>query len=861
MVECLRVNPVRHPMKRLGNESGDGGYVIVSVGTYDLFLSAGIGEDNSFEQAFAVEHAGVHGTCFDGSITAMPGSLYSLVRKNIGRGEGKEHLSSYFGQAENVFLKMDIEGHEFEVLADLLEHDVMRRVKQMVLEVHHAKLEVLEQLAATHRLCHLHPNNAGNMELVGGAWIPEYFECTYLRIAEFDLGTAVPTCGTELDMPNCFFRPELVFTNELDPMCELLAGAIRLEDAGDPEAALSIYEGMMITRPGDPAAATNAGIIYAQLGRRDEAIRCLKAAVSSGNAPKNTAAALCGLLLEKTFDLIEAHDQAGALETAESALRISAECESAWVALALSAIVNKLAYKYLPYVRAVHSGNPGWGVLHKAFFLMLADTHNYAEVLELAKTIKEWDGPSLSAHMITMMHFGMGVATLNAASRIPTEIRRSNELLNLEAGAHVELGETDLAMCTYAEAKPGSRINPNALLTSNSSCKMSDEEVFALHLAWADPMNGMEIPRSELVTHSGKRLRVGYIGSDFNEHAVCHFVFGLLTKYNKEAFEVYVYDSQQQEQRHSKAGTLVAASVDSYVNISTMPDEEAARRILKDGLDILVDLASHTAGTRMGVVARKPARTLACMIGYPNTTGLCCMNWRLADAITDPLDGFYTEKLVKVSGCMLCYRPTFSEGDRLPEIVEGGRGTRFGCFAKLCKISNTVWSLWKEIMDRVPGATITLKAKVFKDMDSVSRFLSRISSLGFDVKRLRLLPYTGSHSEHLNAYNGVDVSLDTFPYSGTTVTCDSLLMGVPVVTLRGSSHRHNVTASILINAGFPENVCSTRAEYVDRACSLATAAARGNKQTLRTKFLASPLCDEKSYVSKIETQFFNAIAK
>jgi tetratricopeptide (TPR) repeat protein len=879
-MECLDVHAPKLPMKRVGRDY-DGGYVVVDrIGSYDLLLSAGISDDDSFELAFAAEHKGIRAVCFDGSIKALPSGSKELtfVSKNVGRGgEEVERLSAHIGGAENVFLKMDIEGHEWEVFADLFETDSMRKVKQMVVELHHVNLntmKVLDQLALTHRLCHLHPNNAGSVELVGGVWIPEYLECTYLRLAEFGLTSPDPPFlwrdPASLDMPNCYFKPALVFKNELDPMCGLMNEAIRLEDAKDLPGALAVYQQMLAMRPGDPSSLTNAGLIYMKMDKKEDAIKSLRAAVDPKGEPKNTARVLCDLLLEKVFDLLEAHKPAAALEAAEFAVQVSVECEPAWVALGLSAVACKLTRKYLPFVRVAYAAPriSAWEVLHKVLFVMLADVHSYTEALEASKTVKEWDGPSISAMLVTLMHFGMDVNALEIASQIPPEIK-NGEILNLEAGAFVEMGETNKAMHTYAKAhaKIGSKINPNALLTSNSSDSLSDMDVFVLHRLWAEHFDGLAkvdlCPRSA----SRQKLRVGYIGSDFNEHAVCHFVLGLLTKYNRTAFRVHVYDSEQQH-ASGRVNAAIRASVDSYVNISAMTGEEAAAKIAQDNLDVLVDLASHTAGTRMDVVARKPARVLACMIGYPNTTGLRCVDYRLTDEIADPFgeksDSLHTERLVRVPGCMLCYTPAFFEENELPEIVSGPRGIRFGCFAKPCKISDSVWNLWKELMDRLPATTITLKAKVFGDMASTTRFLSRMTSLGVDTKRLRLMPYTSNHVGHLNAFNDIDVSLDTFPYSGTTVTCDSLLMGVPVITLRGSSHRQNVTSSILINAGIPENVCATRAEYIDAACYYACAAPAGGlegKRALRAKFLASPVCDQKAYVEKIETHFFGAIAK
>lgn len=865
------------PKQRLGRNN-DGGYVVVSdgVGSYDLLLSAGIGGDDSFECDFLRAHPNVDAVCLDGSIAAMP-SAFQMTHKRltfVSEHAGRD-LADYLVGVRDVFLKMDIEGQEFEVLDALLQREAtMLRIKQLVVEFHHLTPDttyILRKLTATHTLCHLHPNNAGGLKMVEDVWIPEYFECTYLRNVEFTMAQGntpkerePPLEDAGLDMPNCPNKPDLTFINKIDPMAALLTEALHLEDEGDSAGALAVYNKMITSHPGDVSAHANAGLLLAKMGRRDDAIRSMRRAVDgSGNTLRSILIALCDLMLEQVFDLLEKRETKAALEVAESALQVGWELEPPWVALGLSAIACKLTMRYLPYVRTAVAGEDDhWPILRKVLFVMLADAHRYVEALEMSKTVESWDGPALSAMAVTLMHFGRCVDAHAMLSRLSPDIK-NGELINLEAGALVELGEVNLAMETYAQAKPGTAVNPNVLLISNASDVMSNSAVFALHLQWAAPFDLLERISPALIPPSG-RARIGYIGSDFNEHAVCHFVHGLLTRYDRDRFEVNVYDSQQSEPgSQNKVKTSIIATATHYENISTLSDTNAAATIAAAGLDILVDLASHTAGSRMGIVARKPARILACMVGYPNTTGLRCADYRLTDNVTDPreisTDRFHTETLVRVPGCMLCYKPRFFEGETLPEIVErtnGGSGIRFGCFAKPYKISDSVWRLWDAVLRAAPpGSTLTLKARSFSNSATTTRFLARVAALGFNTAPIRLTPHTSDHDTHLRAFNMIDVSLDTFPYSGTTITCDSLLMGVPVLTLLGTSHRQNVSASILVHAGMPDGVCRTPAEYVVRA----TSRPPERKADVRARFLQSPVCAEAAYVNKIEDHFFQRI--
>jgi hypothetical protein len=855
--------------------NGDGGYVVCAgkaVGTYDLLLSAGISDDDSFEVDFLDKNPEARGVCFDGTVKGLPRGHPRLkfVANNVGTAPPCECLANYFGDARDVLLKLDIEGGEFDVLAWLFSAkcSYWARIKQLVVEFHQLTSEtvpLLRLISESHRLCHLHPNNAGGLKMVDGVWVPEFFECTYLRSAEM---YAAPQDGpseeSDLDVPNCPYRPELRFVNKIDPMFEMMQDALRLEDNGDLCAAVSKYSQMLSVRPNDPTANANMGLILAKRGSVKEAISSLRAAVDSDRTFGDALVALCDLYLTRVFDLLVERKYAEALATAEEAVRVGWDREPPWVALGLSAIACKLTRKYLPFVRV--ACRPGFAHATKVLFIMLADAHFYTEALEMSKKIEEWDDTSLSAFAVTLMHFGMCVRAYDILRGSPAEMKTS-ETLNLEAGALVELGETAKAMSTYPD--DGGPVNPNKLLVSNAADFLSDFEVFALHRKWAETFDN--IPRTIMrpSTHdSGRKINVGYIGSDFNQHAVCHFVFNLLTGYDRSRFNVYVYDSQQKQ--HSSGNRVnrhIRGAVSSYVNIDEMGDEQAATRIAADDIDVLVDLASHTAGTRMGVVARKPARVLACMIGYPNTTGLKCVDCRLVDKITDPIHSkaseLYTERLVRVPGCFLCYRPVFFEDDPFPAIEPTCKTAqspvRFCCFAKPYKISDGAWRLWSQILDRVPRSTLSLKARCFSDQASTKRFLERVAALGVDTGRILLSPFTSCHDDHLRSYNGMDVSLDTFPYSGTTVTCDSLFMGVPVVTLAGDSHRQNVSASILVNSDLSHLVCASAGAYVDLAVTLAHSSS--DKLSLRETFLRSSVCDGRAHARKIEQLFFEVVAK
>ena len=300
--------------------------------------------------------------------------------------------------------------------------------------------------------------------------------------------------------------------------------------------------------------------------------------------------------------------------------------------------------------------------------------------------------------------------------------------------------------------------------------------------------------------------------------------------------------------------------VPHWRDIYKAPDAQVADRIRQDGIDILVDLAGHTAHNRLLLFARKPAPVQATWLGYPDTTGLKAMDHRLTDAHADPpgtTEHLHTEQLIRLPDCAWCFRPSeHAPPVSEPPMPRAGHIT-FGCFNALPKINAPLLRLWSEILLGVPGSRLLLKNAAVRDPSVQQRMRTVLEEAGVAPGRIELAGHIPEPAGHLASYGRVDIALDTFPYHGTTTTCEALWMGVPVVTLAGKTHASRVGVSLLANVGLPDLVARDPGEYVRIAAALGTDAHRlaEFRASLRERMAASPLMDATRFARNVEQAY------
>jgi predicted O-linked N-acetylglucosamine transferase (SPINDLY family) len=346
------------------------------------------------------------------------------------------------------------------------------------------------------------------------------------------------------------------------------------------------------------------------------------------------------------------------------------------------------------------------------------------------------------------------------------------------------------------------------------------------------------------------------VSSDLNAHPVGKFLLPLFLEHDKRRFEIFAYSQLRMEDEMTHR---LQACTDCWRDITGLSDPQAAEMIRQDQIDILIDLAGHTARHRLLVFACKPAPVQVSYLGYPATTGLATIDYRLTDALADPpgeTDAYFTETLIRLPNTAWCYQPPSEAPLVSPLQALQNDYITFGSFNNFTKINEALAKCWAEILRRVPQSRLLLKA-VALNSESARRDLQRMmSGSGIDADRLQLhgsVPI----SRHLPFYNRIDIALDTYPYHGTTTTCEALWMGVPVVTRAGASHVSRVGVSLLSAVGLPDLVANDADHYVQIAVDLAANPSRlaELRASLRMRMQQSPLMDAAAFARDVEAAY------
>jgi predicted O-linked N-acetylglucosamine transferase (SPINDLY family) len=353
-----------------------------------------------------------------------------------------------------------------------------------------------------------------------------------------------------------------------------------------------------------------------------------------------------------------------------------------------------------------------------------------------------------------------------------------------------------------------------------------------------------------------RRLRVGYLSPDLHAHPVTSFFEPLLSAHHRETIETFCYAEEFEPDHATERLQGVANHWRSTCGLS---DEALNDLIRSDQIDILVDLAGYTKNSRIRVMAYKPAPVQVTYLGYPNTTGMPQIDYRMVDAWTDPPSqpSLCTETLVHLEDGFLCYMPPTNTPENEPPPVLKYDYVTFGSFNLLTKLSVPAARLWAKILGEVPNSRLFLKSPAFVLPSTKEYWKSFFEKEGIHPDRLNLLGWCKDRSTHLSLYNRVDIALDTFPYNGTTTTCEALWMGVPVITLVGNSHVSRVGTSLLSTLQLGELIANSEQEYLEIAVQLAQDRDRLTlfRETIRSWMSVSPLCDSEAFAHKVEAAY------
>ncbi len=507
---------------------------------------------------------------------------------------------------------------------------------------------------------------------------------------------------------------------------------------------------------------------------------------------------------------------------------------------------------------------PGIAAVHSNLGNVLMDQGRVAEAVESFRHALSLDPAYAIAHnnlgngLKRLGRYGEAIAAYRQAADLSP--RYADALSNI-AEALKECGQVDAALPFYdraVEAAPDRLgILSNRLFALNCLSGLDRQDVLAEHRAWGARCMG-RVTREVANPGdpaAGAPLRVGYLSADFRRHSVAYFVEPVFANHDPRAVEVFAYSNVAQP---DAVTDRLKARAAGWRDVRGLDDGTVAERVRQDGIHILVDLGGHTADSRLSVLAQRPAPVQITWLGYPNTSGLDAVDVRLTDVVADPLgaEAWHTERLVRLEGGFLCYGPPDDAPDVGPPPCGQDQPVTFGSFNNLAKLSDPLVAAWSAILDAVPASRLLLKAKALGDAAARRAVLARFAARGTDAGRIEFRDWITEGSP-LALYRSVDVGLDTFPYNGTTTTCEALWMGVPVVTWAGDRHASRVGASLLGRLGLEDLVADDAAGYVAAAVRLAVDRPRleSLRHCMRDRMAESGLTDGAAFTGCLEAVY------
>ncbi len=629
-----------------------------------------------------------------------------------------------------------------------------------------------------------------------------------------------------------------------------------LKDLGRLDEAIAAYRRAIELKPGGAEAQNNLGVALDRAGRPDEAIAAYRRAIDLKpdhcDAHINLAVALhamgrldeaiaaCRRVLELRPGLVAAHISLG------NALKGMGRLEEAIV-------VYRQVVALVPERAEAHTDlGAALGAAGRHVEAIAAHVHAIALKPDHAEA-----------------HNNLGVA-LHETGRLDEAIGAYDRAIALKpslavahnnlAGVFKDQGRLDEALAGFRAAldvEPDfTEAASNLLFTLHCHPDYDAQAILAEHRRWArqyaEPLADQIRPHHN-DRSPDRKLRVGFVSPDFCNHPVGQSLLPLFTHCDRLQTEVVCYSDAPIADPVTERLQALADEWHSTVGLS---DSQVADRVRDGRIDILVDLALHTAGNRLLVFARKPAPVQVSMLGLPSTTGLATIDYRLTDRYFDPpgsSDGDYTERSIRLPHCIWCYEP-LAEAPPVGALPSERNGfITFGCLNQVAKASRPALHLWLSILQALPGARLLIQSPPGAHRDAV---IQLFQAGGIAPDRVEFVPRV-SRRAYLDRFHQLDLCLDPFPYNGHTTTLDALWMGVPVVTLAGRTGVGRAGVSVLSNLGVPELIAETPAQYVAIATALAADQERlaALRAGLRARMESSPLLDAKQYAADVQAAF------
>lgn len=592
-------------------------------------------------------------------------------------------------------------------------------------------------------------------------------------------------------------------------------------DAGEHHAALDAARKVLAAEPDNVKGHQVLGQIFSRMGEQAAAAMAYAKVIELQPelAPGHASLGLAALHVGRLDEAATAFDQA---------TTINPQFAEAWFNLAIVHERMGKLKESLKYAERAREIKPQWPGAHNMIALLQLQLGDHAlaqESFDRALALDPNFVPSLA---------GLGNVYTDRGDhdKALQYIRRSLEIHPHDFNAHSVL-----------------------MMSMLSSEASTPEAIFEAHQRFGR-MFGKSFEPHENDPNPDRRVRIGYVSPDLRAHSVSFFLMALFAHHDHATFEIVAYDDAN---RPDSITQLLRGWTDRWHRVVGMSNDRLAELIREHQIDVLVDLAGHTSNNRLMVFAAKPAPIQVSYLGYPATTGLSAMDYRFTDAYADPpgmTEGHHTEELVRLPNSFLAYSPPETpEVQPLPALTNGY--VTFTSFNNSTKIHRGVLALWIRVLQAVPNSRLIVKANALADKQLCENIRTQFAAGGIGADRLTLLPKTPTLHEHMSVYHQCDIALDTFPYNGTTTTCEALWMGVPTVTLAGKTHVARVGVSINTNVGLSDWIADDEAQYVAIAAKMAADLPKlaELRSTMRQRMIDSPLMKHVELTRNIESSY------
>jgi predicted O-linked N-acetylglucosamine transferase (SPINDLY family) len=629
---------------------------------------------------------------------------------------------------------------------------------------------------------------------------------------------------------------------------------------GQHAVAVGLIRQAEALAPANAAIHSNLGEAYRHLGRLDEAVACLRQALALRSNYPDALNSL-GLALTSQGQLDNA------IVCFEQAIALKSNFAEAHNNLGNAFEARGQFDRALACYQLAIAQKPDLAEAHSNLGNLFRSQGRLGEALACYRRALTLQPDFAGAHnnlgnvFKDQGHFDEALACFQRALALKPDITEAHHNLG---HAFKDRGQLDDALASYRQAlalQPD-RADFHSDLLLAMQCRFGDEPgMIGPELAHWNQRHARSL-RASAQPHNNDRspdrqLRIGYLSRDFLLHPVAHFLLPLLQAHDRAQYHLTGYSLNA---RSDAVTARFQACTDEWRCLAGMTDEEAARVIREDRIDLLVELSGHTTGNRLLILARKPAPVQLSYLGYPGATGLESIDYRITDPCADPRSATGThdsEPVMRLPETAWCFAPLSGHPSvgPLPAMRHGYMS--FGCFNNFAKVTEPMLHLWLRILKQVPQSRLTLKNQALNSPAVAQHLRAFFARGGVSAERLELVLPQRSPLDHLKSYDRVDLALDTFPYHGTTTTCEALWMGVPVLTLAGHCHVARVGVSLLTNVGLPEFVAPSADAYLDAAVAAARdlprlAALRGS---LRERMQRSPLMDAPRFARNLEAAY------